>query len=307
MFEIVIVSGKGGTGKTSLVGSLAALAKDKIMVDCDVDAADLHLILNNKIEKTYEFIASSKASIDQDKCIDCGMCLDYCRFEAIKQNGFEYRIDQLACEGCGVCRYFCPVEAIDFRQIKSGDWYVSSTPHGPLVHARLGIAQSNSGRLVSLLRKEAKRLADENNKNLIIIDGPPGIGCPVIASITGAGFVLIITEPSLSAFHDMKRILELVKHFEIPVGLCINKFDINTEITIQIENFAKANKVEVYGKIPFDPMMTKAQVAGYSLIEFADTNSNEQIKLMWENIRKETTRLKNQRKKLNVIQMQENR
>jgi len=305
MLELVIVSGKGGTGKTSLVGSLAALAEDNIMVDCDVDAADLHLIMKNTIEKSYEFIASSKASINEDKCIDCGLCMDYCRFEAIKQDGFKYRIDQLACEGCGVCRHFCPVEAIDFNEIKSGDWYVSSTAHGPLVHARLGIAQSNSGRLVSLLRNEAIKLAEEKNKNLIIIDGPPGIGCPVIASITGSGFVLIVTEPSLSAFHDMRRLLELVTHFGIPVGLCINKFDINNEITGQIEEFAREKKVNVYGKIPFDPMITKAQVAGLSSVEYTDTNTTEQIKLLWENIRKETTRLDNQKVKLNVIQKQE--
>jgi len=307
MLELVIVSGKGGTGKTSLVGSLAVLAKDNIMVDCDVDAADLHLILNNNVEKVYDFIASSKASIDQEKCNDCGLCMDYCRFEAIKHDGFEYRIDQLACEGCGVCRYFCPVEAIDFRKVKSGEWYLSSTSYGPLIHARLGIAQSNSGRLVSLLRKEALQLAEENNKNLIIIDGPPGIGCPVIASITGAGFVLIVTEPSLSAFHDMKRLLTLVNHFKIPVGLCINKFDINNEITKQIENFARENSVIVCGKIPFDPMITKAQVAGTTLVEYTDSIANKQIKLLWENIKKETTHLNNQKDKYDFIQKQKSK
>ncbi len=301
MTELVIVSGKGGTGKTSLVGSIAALAEKKILVDCDVDAADLHLILNNDLKQTHDFIASSKAEIIEDKCTDCGICQDYCRFDAIKEKDGHFRIDQYSCEGCGVCVHFCPEEAIDFKQVVSGQWFLSETRHGPLVHARLGIAQSNSGLLVSHLRKQAKELAERKNYELIVVDGPPGIGCPVIASITGADYLLIVTEPSLSALHDMERLLELAMHFHIPVGICINKYDINPQISVRIEEYAHKNGAMIMGRISFDPKVTEAQVAGTTFVEFADNGTADEVKSLWQNLKSELAGIKNQKPDFNII------
>lgn len=301
MTELVIVSGKGGTGKTSIVGSIAALAENKVLVDCDVDAADLHLILKHDLKQTHDFIASSKAEIDEDKCTDCGICEEYCRFEAIGEKDGHFNINQYSCEGCGVCVRFCPEEAIDFKQVISGQWFMSETAHGTLVHARLGIAQSNSGRLVSHLRKQAKDLAEENNYGLIIVDGPPGIGCPVIASITGADFLLIVTEPSLSALHDMERLLKLAVHFRIPVGVCINKYDINPEISSRVEKYAHKNGAMVMGKIPFDPKITEAQVAGTTFVEFTDNETVGEVRALWQNLKIEMARVKNQQPDLNII------
>ncbi|MCD6250233.1 MAG: ATP-binding protein [candidate division Zixibacteria bacterium] len=294
MMELVVISGKGGTGKTSMVGSLASLSRDKVLVDCDVDAADLHLILQNKVQKTTEFIGGKQASIDEDKCTNCGICQDYCRFDAIKnesQSDNEYKerywIDKHACDGCGVCVRHCPEDAIDFKEVVSGEWYISDTPYGPLAHARLGIAQANSGKLVSELRQQAKQLADQRGLDLILIDGPPGIGCPVIASITGVGYVLIVTEPSMSALHDMERLLKLTVHFRIPTGICINKYDINLALTARIEDFAKEQNVKILGRIPFDPTVTKAQMAGTSIIEHNDNGASNSIKKLWSNLNAE--------------------
>ena len=291
MTELVIVSGKGGTGKTSLVGSLAALSRNKVLVDCDVDAADLHLILQHNVLKTTEFIGGKQASIIQEKCTNCGICFEYCRFDAIKHElnadstGEErYWIDKHACDGCAVCVRHCPEQAIDFNEVVSGEWYVSDTPHGPLLHARLGIAQANSGKLVSLLRQQARLLAEKTGLDLIIVDGPPGIGCPVIASITGAGYVLIVTEPSKSALHDMERLLQLISHFKIPVGICINRSDINLDLTARIEEFAKKQNISILGRIPYDPAVTKAQLAGTTVIEHVATGVSKDIELLWLNL-----------------------
>ncbi|RKX26694.1 MAG: (4Fe-4S)-binding protein [Candidatus Zixiibacteriota bacterium] len=291
MTELVVVSGKGGTGKTSLIGSLAALSQDKVLVDCDVDAADLHLILQNNLQKTTEFIGGKRAVIIEEKCTNCGICPEYCRFDAIKHEvhgenagGERYWIDEHACDGCGVCVRHCPEEAIDFRDVTSGEWYISDTPYGPLVHARLGIAQANSGKLVSVLRRQARELADQRGLDLILIDGPPGIGCPVIASITGTGYVLIVTEPSMSAMYDMERLLQLTVHFGIPTGICINKSDINPAMTSRIEEFAKKQKVSILGRIPFDPAVTKAQMAGTTVVEHATNGASKSIRLMWSKL-----------------------
>ena len=274
MIELVVVSGKGGTGKTSTVGALAALAESKVMVDCDVDAADLHLILNHHVEQTHDFIGGSIAKIIDDRCVDCGICPDYCRFDAIKTvadtsrpDGERFVIDEYACEGCGVCAHFCPEQAIDFSEKISGQWFRSETPHGPLLHARLGIAQANSGKLIAVLRQEARELAEKQGRDLILIDGPPGIGCPVIASLTGAGYVLLVTEPSMSALHDMERLVKLLAHFKIPAGMCINRYDLNDELTEQLERFAMDNRITLLGRIPFDRAITDAQVAGENIIE----------------------------------------
>ncbi len=294
MRELVIVSGKGGTGKTSLVGSLAVLSENKVLVDCDVDAADLHLILKNSVQQTNEFIGGKQAAIIEEKCTGCGLCADYCRFDAIKHElcagnagGERYWIDPHACDGCGVCTRHCQEQAIDFREVVSGEWYLSDTPHGPLVHARLGLAQANSGKLVSLLRQQARLLADQRDLDLIVIDGPPGIGCPVIASTTGAGYVLIVTEPSLSALHDMERLMQLTAHFRIPTGICINKHDINLALTSRIEEFAGERNVKILGRIPFDPAVTKAQLAGTTVVEHAANGASRSIELLWSNLTEE--------------------
>ena len=294
MTELIVVSGKGGTGKTSLVGALATLSKDKVLVDCDVDAADLHLIINNNVIKTAEFIGGKQAFIIDKDCTSCGICTDYCRFDAIKHealpgnNGDEhYWIDKFACDGCGVCVRHCPEKTVDFREVVSGEWYLSDTPYGALVHARLGIAQANSGKLVSLLRQQARQIANEKELDLILVDGPPGIGCPVIASITGATYILIVTESSMSALHDMERLLQLTVHFNIPTGICINKFDINPELTSRIEKFAEKQKVKILGRIPFDPVVTEAQLAGTTIVEFNANGVSKSFEFLWSNLMKE--------------------
>lgn len=292
MQELVVISGKGGTGKTSLVGAIASLSVNKVMVDCDVDAADLDLILRGQIEEIHEFIAGSKAFIIKEKCTDCGICKEYCRFDAIHENGNGTYIDQISCDGCDVCTHFCPEQAIDFMPIKSGEWYVSNTTYGPLIHARLGIAQSNSGKLATCLRTEAKKVASANGSGLIVIDGPPGIGCPVIASISGTGYVLIVTEPSISAFHDMKRVLELCRHFNIAAGICINKYDINRKISDDIIGFAAKNNIGMMGQIPFDPGVTTAQVAGTTCLEYLNGETADQIRLLWRNIEQQMKSIK---------------
>ena len=292
--ELVVVSGKGGTGKTSLVGALAALSKDKVLVDCDVDAADLHLIMNNRVRKKSEFIGGKRASIVGEKCLGCGICAVYCRFDAIKSvtnpvNGAEERFEIIdhACEGCGVCVRHCPEQAIEFEDVVSGEWFISDTVYGPLVHARLGLAQANSGKLVSLLRRQAAQLAEQRGLDTIIIDGPPGIGCPVIASTTGADYILIVTEPSMSALHDAERLVQLTTHFGIPTGICINKFDINPELTSRIEEFARKQNVKILGKIPFDPAVTAAQLAGTNVFEHQASSVLESLQSLWSNLSRE--------------------
>jgi MinD superfamily P-loop ATPase len=292
MTELVVVSGKGGTGKTSLVGSLAALSHNKVLVDCDVDAADLHLILPHRVQKTTEFTGGKRATISEEKCTQCGLCLVYCRFEAIRHEaqsgharGDRFWVDPHACDGCGVCVRHCPEEAIDFREVKSGEWYLSETSWGPLVHARLGIAQANSGKLVSVLRQQARRLADERGLDLIMVDGPPGIGCPVIAAIAGSGFVLVVTEPSLSARHDMERLLELTRHFKIRAGICVNRADINPDLTTQIEELANKMDLPVLGRIRHDEAVTAAQLQQKSVVENGSGPAAKDIIMLWDRIR----------------------
>lgn len=280
--ELVVISGKGGTGKTSIVSSFAALAKNKIMVDCDVDAADLHLILKPEIEKTTEFYSGKTAEIIQDKCTKCGRCIEVCRFEAISK---DFIVDEIGCEGCGTCFYQCPSNAIKFEKTKSGEWFESNTRFGKLIHARLGVAEENSGKLVSEIRNYARLLAHRNNNDLIIVDGSPGIGCPVIASISGASLVVVVTEPTLSGLHDAQRVLELTKHFNIPACMCINKFDINLDMTKKIEEFCKAENIEVVGKITYSKDFTSAMIKEQSVTEFSpDSEISKKIKTMWKKL-----------------------
>lgn len=282
MKELVIISGKGGTGKTSIVASFAALAENKIMVDCDVDAADLHLILNPQIQKTTEFYSGKNAEIQSDICVRCGKCIEVCRFDAISK---DFVVDEIKCEGCGTCYYQCPVQAIKFEQPKSGEWYDSNTRFGKLIHAKLGIAEENSGKLVSEIKNYARLLAKQNNINLIIVDGSPGIGCPVIASISGAHLVVIVTEPTLSGMHDAQRVMELTKHFNIPVCVCINKYDINLELTEKFKTFCAENSIEVVGEIPYSSDFTKAMIKALSIVEYMpESEVSNEIKTMWNKI-----------------------
>lgn len=291
MKEIVVISGKGGTGKTSIAACFAALAKSAVLADCDVDAADLHLVLKPDIKQTTDFIGGKRAEIVAEKCIGCGKCKELCRFGAIKLNGpanniikKTFAIDPIRCEGCKVCVEFCPVNAIDFKDCVNGQWFISDTRFGPMVHARLGIAEENSGKLVTLLRKEAKRIAEEQNKELLIIDGSPGIGCPVIASITGTDLVLIVTEPTLSGQHDLRRVAELAANFRIPALVCINKADINPEITEEIEKDAKSKCLKVAGKIRYAQAFTKAQIAESTVIEYTSDAVSDQLRALWQNV-----------------------
>jgi MinD superfamily P-loop ATPase len=281
MRELVVISGKGGTGKTSIVASFAALAENKVMADCDVDAADLHLLLEPHIKEGAEFFSSQSAVIDAERCTRCGTCREVCRWEAI---GEEFVVDQIACEGCGVCAHFCSEQAIDLRQNRSGEWFVSDTRFGPLVHARLGIAEENSGKLVALVRQKARELAEKEGRDLIVVDGAPGIGCQVISSITGATAVLVVTEPTLSGIHDMKRVVELAAHFQIPVFVCVNKFDLNPELTSQTESFCRERRLKLAGKIPYDTVVTKAMVQGKTVVEYSSGLVAKEIEKLWRHI-----------------------
>jgi len=289
--EIVVISGKGGTGKTSVVASFAALADNAVLADCDVDAADLHLILKPDIKQTLNFSGGKRASVVTEKCIGCGRCEEVCNFDAAEFNGpandmvdRTYTIDHIACEGCSVCVHFCPVDAIEFEDAVNGRWFISNTRFGPMVHAKLGIAEENSGKLVSLIRKQAKQIAAEQNKELIIVDGSPGIGCPVIASISGADLVLAVTEPTISAQHDLDRVIELAEHFKIPIVVCINKCDINPEITKTIEKSIEQKGLKLAGKIAYDIAVTKAQIAGKSIVEYSNNGLKNQVISLWKSI-----------------------
>ena len=289
MKEIVVISGKGGTGKTTIVAAFAALAKNAVFADCDVDAADLHLILQPTTKKTSDFSGGKTASIITEKCIGCGKCRQLCNFDAVLFNGppndvveKTYTIDPVACEGCGVCDHFCPNQAIEFKDALNGQWFISDTRFGPMLHARLTPGQENSGKLVSLIRKQAQKIAAEKNKQLIIVDGSPGIGCPVIASVNAADLVLVLTEPTLSGKHDLERVLELTSHFKIKTAVCINKYDINPNITNQIENKIKQKNLEIAGKIRYDILATKAQAAAKTIVEYSNGQLKKQITTLWK-------------------------
>ena len=280
------MSGKGGAGKTSIAAAIASLAENAVFCDNDVDAADLHLILNPAIKEEHDFDSGSKAVIDPQICTACGLCIDQCRFYAIHTNekGIP-EVNPFQCEGCRLCERICPVDAIQTIHYKNNKWFVSDTRFGPMVHARMGAGEENSGRLVTEIRGKAREIASQTTANFIINDGPPGIGCPVIASVTGTGVVLLITEPSLSGLHDVKRLMELVDSFHIPALAVINKYDINLEITGRIEKFLKEKTIPLIGKIPFDTRLVDAMVAGKSIIELnPESDLAEIFRKIWKRI-----------------------
>lgn len=282
MKELVIISGKGGTGKTSLMAAFASLADNKVLCDADVDAADLHLLMNPTSTERHDFQGGNTAIIDPDKCTECNMCRELCKWNAISDS---FEVDPIECEGCGVCVYFCPEKAIDFPVKTCGEWFISDTRFGPMVHARLGIAEENSGKLVTLVRQEAKKLAEEKNLELIITDGPPGVGCPVIASIGGAAAVLIVSEPTVSGRHDMERVAQLAAHFNVPAMMCVNKFDLNPDQTHTIEEFAEGKNIRVLGRVPFDPIFTRSMVQGQTIFEYnTKSEAGRAVKQIWERV-----------------------
>jgi MinD superfamily P-loop ATPase len=294
--EVTIISGKGGTGKTTVVASLAHLARNKILADNDVDAADLHLLLAPDVREGHDFVGGTKATIDPEKCTGCGECAEACHFDAIRReesggdgNKVEYRIEPLACEGCGLCPLVCPVGAIRSEQNVTGRWYVSGTDYGPMAHARLGIAEENSGRLVTRVRNRAGDLAGELKQELILGDGPPGTGCPVIASVSGTDLVVVVTEPTVSGVHDMERVMKLAAHFRVPAVVVINKADLNEEQAQRIERIAREHGSSVIGRIPFDRAVNDALMAGKTVIEYGKGTVVQAIREVWDRLQETLT------------------
>jgi len=282
MKELVVISGKGGTGKTTLMAAFASLAHRKALCDADVDAADLHLIMSPDIKERHDFQSGHTAVIDPDRCTQCGLCRELCKWKAISE---DFQVDPIQCEGCGVCYYFCPEKAIDFPINTCGEWFISDTRFGPMAHASLGIAEENSGKLVTLVRQEGKKLVEKNDLNLLLTDAPPGIGCPVIASIGGAAAVLIVTEPTVSGRHDLERVADLAAFFKVPALVSVNKFDLNPKAAEDIEAFAESKGVGVLGRVPYDPTFTKAMVEGLTIFEYDGRSAGaDAVKTLWEKL-----------------------
>ncbi len=291
MKEIIVISGKGGTGKTSVTAALATLASRSskaVFADCDVDAADLHLIFSPTVLARHDFISGHEAIIESALCTSCGKCMELCRFDAVEYSAKTgYTIS--GCEGCGLCVTYCPVNAISFPDRLCGQWFISDTRFGTLVHAQLDAQAENSGKLVSLVRKEARLAAENQKADYLIVDGSPGIGCPVIASITGADVVLAVTEPSLSGKHDLERVIELTRHFKVPLMVAINKFDINPELALEIKKTCIEAKIPLAGYIAYNTEITAAQIQGKSIIEYNEHSAvAEQINLVWKSILEES-------------------
>jgi MinD superfamily P-loop ATPase len=291
MKELVVISGKGGTGKTSLVASFAALAGGVVTADCDVDASDLHLLLDPETVRKQSFSGGKAASVVPEKCNGCGKCEELCRYGAVvpgtdgsRRGKAIYTIDKIACEGCGVCAYFCPTGAIEFDEEVNGEWFVSETRFGPMTHARLYPGSENSGKLVTVVRTEAKRIAGERGISLVMIDGSPGIGCPVIASVAGADRALVVTEPTMSGLHDLERITELTGHFGIETAITVNKQDINEDMSQAIEDFAVRKEMAFLGGIRYDEAVTRAQIEGRTVVEFSNGPASADIRRVWEGV-----------------------
>lgn len=291
MRELVVTSGKGGTGKTSIVASLVALARRTVVADCDVDAADLHLVLQPRIVRRENFVGGSKARIKPGHCTACGKCEELCRFDAVYYDGpgngrvgRTFRIDPLACEGCGVCARFCAEGAIEFAPAVCGQWFVSETRFGPMVHAQLAVAAENSGKLVTRIRRAAQQLAAERNKELLICDGSPGIGCPVIASLTGASAALFVAEPTASGLHDFRRVATLALQLGVPGMLVVNKADLNEQVTAQLEEEAWRHGIAVVGRVPYDPEVTRAQIVRQCVVEASRGPAAKALRAVWAEV-----------------------
>jgi MinD superfamily P-loop ATPase len=286
MKEIVVISGKGGTGKTSITASFAYLAEKNIVIaDCDVDAADMHLLLKPEIIRRENFYSSLEAHIDHDVCIACNKCLEICRFDAISENNNVYDVIHLNCEGCAYCEKICPVEAISMKRRLDGEWFISNTRiQKPMVHAKLGIGTENSGKLVATVKNIAHQIAEMYNKEYILVDGSPGVGCPVISSLSGASFVVLVTEPTVSGIHDLQRVFSLIKKFGIPAGIIINKFDLNINKYLEIMNFANKNNITSIAEIPYDETFVLAQTQGITMAEYENSNIKNILSEAWNKI-----------------------
>ena len=284
MRQIVILSGKGGTGKTTVAAALAHLASQEasiVLADADVDAANLELVLSPQLQEEGEFIGGGVAVIDAELCTACGICHDVCRFEAIVPGDEVYAVDDLDCEGCGACVYACPMEAIEMQEQLDGKWFSSQARYGPLFHAHLFAARENSGKLVTLIKNKARDLALERGADYLLVDGPPGIGCPVIAVISGMDLTLLVTEPTVSGAHDLERIVGVAQHFGVPAAVCINKYDLNPGKTEEIAAWCAAQGAPIVGRIPFDHEVTRAMVQGKPVTEHSDGAVTEELRRVW--------------------------
>ena len=283
MKQLLVISGKGGTGKTTLVSSFASLAGEKVLSDCDVDAADLHLVIDPRVNKKEEFSGAKEAVKEDSKCSECGLCYEHCRFDAIDE---KFEIDHFRCEGCGVCAYVCPEDAIEMKDVISGYSMESTTDFGSMVHGELKAGEETSGKLVSELKGKAQKIAEAEGKELILIDGSPGTGCPVIASLADVDLALIVTEPTASGLSDLKRVKELADHFDIESEIVINKYDLNLDKVGEIEEFAEKNDIRITGKIPYDSNVTRAMVEGKNLVEYSDGEVSRIINDIWSKLEK---------------------
>ena len=284
MPEVLIISGKGGTGKTTLTGAFAGLAKNALVCDLDVDAPDLHLLLDPEVRESHEFFSGFEAEIDPELCESCGLCLEKCRFDAVVEKNGAYWVNPLKCEGCKLCVELCPADAIGFKEKHCGSWQVSQTRFGPMVHAQLFPGEENSGRLVSILRQKAKEMGKDQGYDLILSDGPPGIGCPVISSITGMDLAVVVTEPTPSGRHDLERAVELCRHFRLAVGVVINKYDLNPEQSRAIAAYCGKEGLELLAKLPYDPAMTESMVRGKTINEYQTNGTAAMVAEAWKNI-----------------------
>ncbi|WP_028315667.1 ATP-binding protein [Desulfatibacillum aliphaticivorans] len=281
---ITIISGKGGTGKTSVTAAFASLAAPVVVADCDVDAANLHLLLSPEVEKSVDFYAMPIARINQDLCVGCGLCNDLCRYDAIVIQDDNYSVDPLACEACLVCKEHCPEQAIYTVERQAGYWFLSQARTGPMVHASLGIAQENSGKLVTEVRKAAADVAEEEKLDLVLVDGPPGIGCAVMASLTGADLVIAVTEATQSGLKDLIRVNDLCNHFKIPIHIIVNKCDLNPEVTQTVRKWAQEAKAPIIGEIPYDTDFTKAMIEAKTIVEYKSSRIGDELKNIWNTV-----------------------
>lgn len=286
MKEIVVISGKGGTGKTSITASLAVLGgRNVVVADCDVDAADMHILLQPKNLKSEDFYSGELAVIDQDACTQCGKCFDVCRFDAVEVTDGVHDISELSCEGCGYCARVCPVEAITNIPLNVGKWHIANTRFNqPMVHAKLGIGADNSGKLVAHVKNVAKEIAEQYDRKYILVDGSPGVGCPVVSSLSGAHFVVLVTEPTVSGLHDLKRVYELVDKFHLPAGCIINKADLNPQKTEEVMAFLKAENITHLASLPYDESFTHAMTDCKTIVELDDSKIAHLLENIWEKI-----------------------